>query len=92
MLRPPPLRTDGSNAFARYSMQERVPRIARDVLDRNPDYPPAIQRAVERLAQNIEEDAALPAPRPPAPDVQEWATAHGELAGQTWLRAQWFHS
>jgi uncharacterized protein with ATP-grasp and redox domains len=89
---PPPLRTDGSNAFARYSMQERVPRIARDVLDRNPDYPSAIQRAVESLAQHIEEDAPLPAPLPPAPDVLEWAAAHAELVGQTWLRAQWFHA
>ena len=47
VARPPPIRTDGTNAFARYSMQVRVPRIARDVLVRNPDYPPAIADAVD---------------------------------------------
>jgi hypothetical protein len=92
MHRPPPLRTDGSNAFARYSMQERVPRIARDVLDRNPDYPAAIRQSVERIARDIEQDATVPPPRPPAPDVQAWAAAHKEHAGETWLGTEWFYA
>jgi hypothetical protein len=92
MKRPPPLRTDGSNAFARHSMQERVPRIARDVLDRNRDYSSGVRGAVERLARDIESDAPLRAPRPPAPDVTEWTAAHAEHAGETWLGTEWFHA
>src|ERR1700690_2506812 len=92
MKRPPPLRTDGSNAFAFYSMQERVPRIARDALDRNPDYPAAVKEAVERLAHDIEQDARLPTPRFPAADVPAWSAAHTEHAQETWLDAEWFHA
>ena len=38
--RPAPVRTDGSNAFARHSMAVRVPSIIQDTLDRNPGYAP----------------------------------------------------
>ncbi len=71
-------------------MQERVPRIARDILARNPDYPAAIVDAVERLAGAIEENAALPAPRGPMPDLPAWAVAHAAHARETWLDAEWF--
>ncbi len=92
MPRPIPLRTDGSNAFARYSMQERVPRIAREVAARNPDYPPETKRAIERLAVDIERDALVPAPRAPAPDVSAWRAAHAGHQGETWLDAEWFYA
>ena len=92
MPRPPPLRTDGSNPFARFSMEVRVPRIARDLLEKNPTLAPASRDAVERLACSIEEDAPLPAPRSPAPDVEAWTTAHAEHASERWLAAEWFHA
>lgn len=91
-MRPSPIRTDGSNAFAFYSMHERVPRIARDTIDHNPDYPPVVKDAIERLARDIEQNAPLPAPRPPGADVPEWSTAHAEHAHETWLGAEWFHA
>jgi hypothetical protein len=92
MPRPAPLRTDGSNPFARYSMEVRVPRIARDVLDRNATLAPASRDAVERLARLVEADAPLPAPRGPAPDIEAWTAAHTEHAGERWLHAEWFHA
>jgi len=92
MGRPPPLRTDGSNAFAHYSMKERVPRIARDVIDRNRDYPPAVKDAIERLARDIETDAPLRTPLPPGPDVGAWATEHSRRVGETWLATEWFYA
>ncbi len=92
MPRPPPLRTDGSNAFAHHSMRVRVPRIAREVVERNPDYSPAIRSAVEKLASDIEGDAHLPPPLPPAPDVASWALADDEHAGETWLDTEWFYA
>jgi len=92
MPRPPPLRTDGSNPFARFSMEIRVPRIARDLLEKNSTLAPASRDAVERLAHSIEEDAPLPAPRRPAPDVEAWTAAHAEHASERWLAAEWFHA
>jgi hypothetical protein len=73
-------------------MEVRVPRIARDVLDRNPTLAPASRDAVERLARLIEADAPLPAPRAPAPDVEAWTAAHAEHASERWLGAEWFHA
>jgi hypothetical protein len=89
---PPPLRTDGSNAFARHSMQVRIPAIAREVVARNPGFSQTIKDDVERLAVGIEGDQPLPAPRPPALDLPGWVRAHGEHAGETWLSTQWFHA
>ncbi len=91
MDRPPPLRTDGSNAFARRSMQVRVPRIARDVLARGGSSASTRAR-VERLASEIESDAPLPSPRGPAPDIEGWERSHAEHAGETWLGTEWFHA
>lgn len=73
-------------------MQVRVPQIARDVLARNPDYPPAIAEAVERLARDVEQDAPLPPPRAPGPDMPAWAAYHEERARETWLDAEWFRA
>lgn len=73
-------------------MQVRVPRIVRDVIDRNPDYAPAMKGALESLAASIEDNAPLPPPAPPAPDVGAWTAAHAEHAGETWLDAEWFHA
>ena len=92
MPRPAPIRTDGSNEFARYSMQVRVPRIARDLLDKNGDLSSRERDAVEALARSIEDDAPLPSPRPPGPDVEAWQSAHAEHAQERWLAAEWFHA
>lgn len=72
-------------------MQVRVPRIVRDTVDRNPDYAAGIKRALSALAEEIEGDVPLPAPRPPAPDVEAWSSAHAEHASESWLNGEWFH-
>jgi hypothetical protein len=73
-------------------MRVRVPRIAREVVDRNRDFAAAVQRAVEKLAVDIESDRPLPAPRPPGVDMAGWEAAHAERAGESWLGTQWFHA
>jgi hypothetical protein len=88
--RPPPLRTDGSNEFARFSMQVRVPQIVRDTIARNPDYPSATKDALEALAAGIEGDEPLPAPSAPGIDVPAWSAAAAAHPGETWLGAEWF--
>jgi hypothetical protein len=86
-LRPPPLRTDPSNAFAHYSMSVRVPKILDQVLEQNVDYPPAVRSAVARLRDDIRSDAHLPPLGFPAPDTAEW---HPVPTTETWLRTVWF--
>ncbi len=92
VTRPKPIRTDGSNEFARYSMEKRVPAIARDVVARNPGFSPAVKRSIERLARDIENDAPIPSPRPPAPDVEAWTEPYASHANETWLDAEWFYA
>ena len=89
-MRPAPLRTDRSNAFAHHSMRVRVPKILDDVISRNPDLPPLAERAVARLRDDIAGDAELPALRFPAPDAGEWEAAVAAYDGQTWLATDWF--
>ena len=89
-MRPAPLRTDGSNAFAHYSMSVRVPKILEEVTARNPDYPPALHAAIARLRDEIRGDARLPALAFPAPDAGEWEAALEAHAGETWLGTDWF--
>jgi hypothetical protein len=88
--RPPPLGTDESNAFAHFSMAVRVPKILEEVIARNPDYSPAIQRAIAALADDIRNDAPMPALAFPTPDEPEWQPDWEERRGQTWLATQWF--
>jgi len=89
-MRPAPLRTDRSNAFAHYSMSVRVPKILDDVISRNSDLPPGALRAVARLRDEIAGDAKLPSLRFPAPDASEWEAAVAAYDGQTWLATDWF--
>jgi hypothetical protein len=89
-MRPAPLRTDGSNIFAHYSMGERVPKILEEVGARNPDYPPAVHDAIARLREGIRTGAPLPPLQLPAFDAAEWQSALAAHAGQSWLATDWF--
>ena len=90
-LRPPPLRTDGSNEFARYSMERRVPAIARDVIAHGTHLAGAAKRSVERLARHRRQ-RVHPPPLPPAPDVEAWGASFATHARDTWLDAEWFYA
>lgn len=87
---PSPVRTDGSNAFARHSMAERLPGIFDEVLERNPDYPSDIRENVEALRTDIVEDAPMELFDPPAPDYDLWARRFAPHQGETWLGTDWF--
>ncbi len=86
-MRPPPIRTDGSNAFAHFSMTVRVPKILEEVIERNPDYPAATVAAILELRDAIRANAAVAPLDFPAPDAAEWES---ELAGRSWLSTDWF--
>lgn len=87
---PAPIRTDGSNAFARRSMAERLPGIFEEVLERNPDYPPGIREDVQALRTAIVNDEPLTLFDPPAPDFDLWARRSAPHEGETWLGTDWF--
>ncbi len=92
---PPPL--DMDNAFAKVTMAERVPAILRETQAANPDYPPAIQRALGELHDALVANAPIPLLSGPAPepDWDDWTAAHREAqAAQTgpltWHHTPWF--
>jgi uncharacterized protein with ATP-grasp and redox domains len=72
-------------------MQVRVPRIAREVLERG-DWGPRVHDDLEDLAREIEGDAPVPPPRPPAADVESWHRAQAQHANDTWLDTEWFYA
>jgi uncharacterized protein with ATP-grasp and redox domains len=88
--RPEPLRTDGSNPFARYSMEVRVPRILEQVLCDHPDWPSATRADVQRLIDEVRADSAFPDPGLPAPDDADWDEPLRAHPDATWLNSPWF--
>ena len=84
---PAPIRTDGSNAFASFTMMDRVPRMIATVID---SAHPARRGALSRLADEVTAGAPLGALRLPAPDHATWARALHERAGETWLATDWY--
>ncbi len=90
MKRPPMTRTDGSNAFAHHTMSQRIPGIIRDIQHNQPDYPPNIHKALNRLHDDLVNDAPIPNLQLPAPDYDDWQPALADHAGHTWLQTDWF--
>ncbi|HLY28387.1 MAG TPA: ARMT1-like domain-containing protein [Aggregatilineales bacterium] len=88
--RPAPIRTDSSNDFAHFSMKVRVPNILEEIQARNPDYPAPIHRALEKLSNDLANDAPIPMIGLPAPDYDDWTALYGPHAGESWLNTTWF--
>ena len=86
---PSPIRTDGSNDFARQSMAKRVPRIFQEAIDRNPDYPRGIHQNIRRLKDAIAHDKPLKLFDPPAPDYDWWHRRFSDHQGESWLGTEW---
>lgn len=92
-----PAPIDTRNAFAHHTMAVRIPKILRDVLASNPDYPAPIQSAVEQLRQSLLDDAPIPMladePAPPA-DYEAWVDAYQAQRERfdplTWQHTEWF--
>jgi hypothetical protein len=84
------IRTDFSNSFAHDTMKRRVPNTIRDVQHMNPDYPAAIQEALDKLHDEIQNDAPIRMLDPLAPDYDLWAASYAPYEGSTWLNTHWF--
>jgi len=88
--RPHPIRTDGSNAFARFSMAERVPGILERVLCDETELPEPSRARVARLIDAIRADEPLGEVPLPTPDEAEWAETLSDHPRATWLDSPWF--
>lgn len=88
--RPAPIRTDANNAFAHNTMKVRIPAIIREVQRLNPDYPPQIQAALDRLHDEIANDEPIAPLSLPTPNADDWAAAHARHAGDTWHNTWWW--
>lgn len=92
ITRPEAIRTDGSNAFAHYSMKVRIPNIIQDTVDRNPDYAASVKSALLRLKDEISGDAPLRFFEQTTPDFNTWAAAFAPHQHETWLGTEWLFS
>ena len=74
--RPPPIRTDKSNAFANNTMRVRLPEIIDETIALNPEYPPEITGGLSRLRNDIASGARIDEfELLPAGDQASWARA-----------------
>ncbi|MCU0514894.1 MAG: damage-control phosphatase ARMT1 family protein, partial [Anaerolineae bacterium] len=89
MLMPAPIRTDGSNIFARHTMAQRLPQLIRQVQQAN-TFHPSILRALDQLHDDLVQDVPIPLLRYPAPDADQWAQDFAARRGDTWQNSQWF--
>lgn len=71
-------------------MAVRVPGIIRETITLNPDYPPSVKDAFERLHDEVVGDAPLRLFALPAPDYDVWAGRFAAHRGETWLGTEWF--
>ena len=89
---PPMIRTDESNWFGRNTMAVRVPTTIDQILDANPDYPTAVQKALTSLKRDIVNDQPIAMLGELAPDYGSWKKAHRAHTGDTWLGTEWFYA
>ncbi len=98
--RPAPIRTDGSNEFAYFTMRVRMPNVLQEVIETNPDYPQLVRQELEYLSYELQTSAEIPMldlfPTPPI-DFYEWAIAYNNrlspdnpLLRPHWLETDWF--
>ena len=88
--RPSPVRTDGSNTFARHSIEIRATGLIDETVQRNPDYPQSTLDDLSRLAENIRSNSALTPIRSDNPDGGLWLDRFARHEGETWLDTDWF--
>lgn len=91
-----PIRTDGSNQFAHYTVRVRLPGMVDDVMRSHPELPARQAEALADLRDELVNDAPLALFGPPSPDHDEWAAFLDEherrLApgSASWQNAEWF--
>jgi uncharacterized protein with ATP-grasp and redox domains len=86
---PAPLRGIEENTWIHTSVVVRLPNIARRVIQEN-DFPPATNRRLEALAEEIPANPIRPLADANAPDAADWEAYVAPYRGQNWLKVPWF--
>jgi uncharacterized protein with ATP-grasp and redox domains len=86
---PPPLRGLEGHTFTHKSIVERLPRIARRVLEAN-DYPPPVAARLEALIAAIPDEPIRLLRDTAAPDTEEWELYVSPSLDRSWLEVPWF--
>ena len=86
---PPPLRGAEYGSFAHQTVVERLPRIARRVLEEN-DYSPAVTARLHTLIEDIPEANVRLLRDTTAPDTADWSHYLAPHLEHNWLEVPWF--
>jgi len=89
----PPIRTDGSNAFADHTVKVRLIDILNETLSVNPTLFPAARDGIVALRDEIAANdpiQMLPPRTLAQPEYHGWASAGVARAGATWRDVDWF--
>lgn len=86
---PPPLRGAEVGSFAHQTIVERLPRIARRVLEEN-DYSPAVTGRLQTLIDEIPESNIRLLRDTTAPDTADWSHYVTPHLDHNWLQVPWF--
>lgn len=85
---PPLLSTGDAGSFAKYTLQERDPRILAD-LEAAPHFSPDLKRGLAKLRVELTDGAIQPL-REDAPDVDFWRQLAKPHIGKSWLEVPWY--
>ena len=88
-LEPFPIRTGGNNAFARRTMEVRLPANIRNVAAADPGLHPELRSHVLELADAIAGGLTMPPVPPGWPDAGSWTALMEPFAGEGWLGTGW---
>lgn len=86
---PEPIRGRRPGTWAHSTIIERLPDIARRVLEENP-FPPEVEARIEALIDDIPAAGIRPLEDPGAPDLEAWNAWVAPHQGQDWLEIPWF--
>lgn len=84
-----PIRTDDSNFFAHNTMKTRLPKIIREIQERN-EFSDIINSDLDKLYDELINNAAIPLPQLLAPDADSWLEDFKNHEGISWQDAEWF--
>lgn len=88
-LQPSPIRTDGSNSFARQTMESRLPTNIRNVAELNPALHAEHKQRITFLADAVAAGHLMPDVPDSWEDSADWTARARTHAGESWHDTEW---
>ena len=86
---PEPLSGSATGSFAYYTIRDRFPKIARQILQDN-DFTPRVRENLINLVREIPSRTIRSIDDSAAPDVHDWEQYTAPYLGEDWLQVPWF--